>query len=345
MIWNKETGRCSVKLAAVIIAALTAITPVFADENEIGNNTGSGFDSSSYWEYEGEVDPFDDTPTDYVPSSDETEKQEEVKNEVNLSGTSYYDRELRRFVYPYGTGKVYCSVASGMATKDEVYLEIAEEMNVYVFLNGDALEKTTEYKLTERGDYAISTSGEDIDSRIMSFKIVGEMEGSMYRYDMPESFYISNIYYDDEQLEDISRTYALLAEEGRYTIVYSCPMIGETYTLNMVVDHTAPEITFKGANDKLVARGPVTIEGLNDNEFVYITSNGKEVKPDDKMRLVSSGSYEVLAYDAAGNSTVYNLRILTYINFNGMIFIIVFLVVVGAVVVYLVIHRKKLRVR
>ena len=86
------------------------------------------------------------------------------------------------------------------------------------------------------------------------------------------------------------------------------------------------------------------------DETMTITLDGKTLKEkyyykNKKYKLKNSGRYVVTVRDNAGNETVTELRILTYINLTSTIFIIAFLVVAGGLIAYLIFHRKTFKVR
>ena len=233
-----------------------------------------------------------------------------------------------------------------MIVKDEVRIEVSEGIEIVVYKDGTALEKKGDYSLSSQGEYSVTTSGQSVDLPIMRFTIVNSETNLIYRYDMPDKFYISGITFNGEEI-NINRTGAALAEDGHYVISYGCPSIMKYYSLDVIIDHTPPAPTFKGINKKNTARGPVTIGNIAKDETMTITLDGKKLKKKDykKNKLKDSGRYVVTVTDKAGNETVTNIRILTYINLTSTIFIIAFLVVTGGLIVYLVFHRKTFKVR
>ncbi len=328
MILKKEMR---LSLASALLALTLFASPVsaFADEADNGPT---------------EVDPF---TGETINNNSETGPV--IENEVRISEKGVYSREMERFIYDADSGKIYSNIASGMIVKDEVKIEVSEGIDVVVYKDGKELDKSGSYTLEDQGEYSVTTQGKSVDLPIMHFTIVKSETNRLFRYDMPDKFYISGIKFNDEEI-NFNRQAAPMGEDGHYVISYGCPSIMKYYTLDVVVDHTAPEPSFKGIKKNYTARGPVTISNIADDETLTITLDGKtlkekQYKKNKQIKLKSSGRYVVTVTDRAGNEKVTNIRILTYINLTSTIFIIAFLTVFGGLVAYLIFHRKTFKVR
>ena len=335
MILKKEMR---LYLASAALALSMLFGQALADEPDTGNTVTSNDG------YQGEIDPYTGKPV----SSDE-ESGPALENEVRLSARGVYSREMERFIYDAGSGKVYSNISDGMIVKDEVKIEASEGIIVSVYRDGTELEKSGSYSLEDQGEYSVSMVISGVETQIMKFTIVKTETNRIYRYDMPDKFYISGITYNDEEM-NFDRSQVALTEDGHYVISYGCPTIMKYYTLDVYVDHTAPAPVFKGVKKKNTARGPITIENVASDETMTITLDGKTLKEkyyykNKKYKLKNSGRYVVTVKDNAGNETVTELRILTYINLTSTIFIIAFLVVAGGLIAYLIFHRKTFKVR
>ena len=62
-------------------------------------------------------------------------------------------------------------------------------------------------------------------------------------------------------------------------------------------------------------------------------------------RLTQSGKCVITATDDADNTITYQFTLMIYLDSNGWIFVLVIVLVIAAIVTYLVLQRKKLRVR
>ena len=61
--------------------------------------------------------------------------------------------------------------------------------------------------------------------------------------------------------------------------------------------------------------------------------------------LTESGSYEITVSDAAGNESTYTFTIEVYLDNSAFAVIFIILALIIGVVVYMVLERKRLRVR
>ena len=134
-----------------------------------------------------------------------------------------------------------------------------------------------------------------------------------------------------------------LLTEGEDSIEYGCPKAGLSYTLGLTVDHTPPELTFTGVDEQGRARGPVTFE-VEKGDNVTCLKDGSEYTPR-RMTLNQAGKYVLTVTDKAGNSNTYYVTILLYLNAQSVVFFALFIAIIAALVAYLQICRRRMRVR
>ena len=99
----------------------------------------------------------------------------------------------------------------------------------------------------------------------------------------------------------------------------------------------------RGGGENGRARGPVSLEDLEEGAAIRIELNGKQISY--RKELTESGDYRIWVMDQAGNLTTYEFSILVYFDFNSLVFIGMLAGVLIAVGTYIVFSRKRLEVR
>ena len=294
-------------------------------------------------DYEGEIDIATGLP---VTASSETAP--ESQQTVNVTGNVTYDRKTHLFGYPVPdkNATVYSSVADGMITTERVSLEIPDGMSVSVYYNGEELRDTDLTQLEKKGTYAVVASGSDTKDQLFSFTIAAQKTGAVSIFEVPDGFQLTKLVLNGDAKKVQGAASINMADDGDYQIGYRCVSSGVTYNLNLVVDHTPPQVTFDGVTNGM-ASGPVSIKGLEKNDQLQIERNGAEFELNFTFDNVldTPGEYRVLVTDDAGNTLTESFRIRFYLNFQGVIFTLLAAAVVIGVIVYMYISRKKLKVR
>ena len=76
------------------------------------------------------------------------------------------------------------------------------------------------------------------------------------------------------------------------------------------------------------AKGPVTIQGLQNGDSVVVYLDDKKTSLKSGNKLTESGTYKVLAYDQAGNVTQKDFEISLYLNIKSVFLFIAFVSVI-----------------
>ena len=341
----KRNIKNRIKTSAVLLLfSLLPATAVLAapenetlTENQDGTTEESTISSSDSIFYTG--------PIDLVTGQPIKEESEESSGQlVQIGNGVIYDRYSRRYIYPVGNSRILCSVADGMIVTGEVVLSKDGEMNISVFKDGESMsEIPSEIKAV--GDYVVVTGSGSTKTQLLSFQIVNSVTGRLQQYILPTGFVIQKVRRDGESLPHGNGSVSF-DEEGDYEVDYICNANAAEYTLKVRIDHTPPQISFLGLDEDNEARGPVTIQGMEEGDTISIIYDGEEsVKMDDENQVSETGRYHVVVTDEAGNSVEKDFEILLYLNFNATMFIVAFLLVIIGVCTALLISRKKLRVR
>ena len=288
----------------------------------------------------GRVDSFTGEPIDYY---EDTGITYEDQSRRAITNNCFYDYSIGCFVYPVGTGlsEVTASVADGMIVNSPVTITVPAGMSYALLRYGTETEFDGTVRST--GEYTFQVNTGDRVTNLFTFTIVGSSTGIISSYRMPEGFRIKSVTKDGADA-DWSGTYISMEEEGQYYIEYMCEKTELNYYLSVFIDHTPPQIVLEGLKEDGKARGPVTITGLQEGDRVAITKDGENFKTISN-KLTQAGRYELTVVDNAENSITYQFIIMIYLDTNGIVFFLVIAAVIGAVVAYILIKRKNLRVR
>ena len=295
---------------------------------------------SSSDEVFGRVDTF----TGEKISEEQSEGQtSQISQNVWITDNMFYDPEKKAYGYYVGEEIVYANVADGMIVRDKVTVTVPDGVAVAFYRNGEEIEYPTG-GISDRGNYTVRmTTGEQARS-LFSFTIVGSSTGQILNYSMPDGLRITNVTRDGETV-NWSRKFVDMSQEGYYVVEYECPQTQISYTLNVTIDTTPPQLVLEGVDENGKARGPVTIAGKGEYDTVSITKDGEEYKMILSHTLTQSGRYVVTAVDEAGNISTYPFTIMIYLDRNGWIFLLLFLAVILGAVAYVYYHRTHLKIR
>lgn len=289
-------------------------------------------------DYEGEIDPYTGEP---VNSSSANEQIVTV-----MTGVSY-DRKSHMFVYsvPNTDYVISCSVASGMVTTETVSLSVPSDLTATLYKNGESVDKTDLTKIKDEGAYSLVLSGNDSKSQFLTFTIVPSKTGTLSVFQIPSGFSLVNVMIDDEkQTYSVGANIVDMQKEGKYVIDYRCTSIEVNFNLSVTIDHTPPEVTFEGIKNG-IAKNPVSIKGVEKSDTVKVLRDGEKINLSKDLVIRSPGKYVVTVTDDAGNSVSEKFEIKFYLNEQGWFFGVLILTIIVLAVVYMIMSRKKLRVR
>lgn len=286
--------------------------------------------------YSGELDPETGLPED-------SGSEDAYSSRVTVTDGVYYDRERQGYLYSVTDGtQILCSVANGMVVQEEVWVEPDAGVEVTVYRDGTALDQPDLTHLNETGGYVVELNVNGQKYQALSFTIVGDTTCRLTGYTMPDGFTITGVTLDGQE-SYFERGYVSMTQDGHYVVDYGCTRNGRTYELDVVIDTTPPVLELPELNEKNQARGPVSLEGIEEGASVSITLDGRAISY--TSELTESGEYQVVLTDRAGNVSRYTFTILIYFNLSSWLFVAIVLIVAVAVGAYIIISRKKLVVR
>lgn len=288
--------------------------------------------------YSGELDPQTGVP---LVSSGSGQS-----NRLHISGSTYYDRDTRMFVYPVGNGiaEVRSSIADGMIVTQPVSLRPSDGLTLTVYRNGEELIADSLDILEEAGQYIVSVRDGDTTRNLLQFTIIGARTNLSGGYTMPDGFYILDATLDGEETY-FERSYIAMTDEGDYAIEYICPDADEQFTLETTVDHTPPELTLEGRVDKKGRfHSAVDVSGFEEGDSVLLQRDGETIVFPRDGHLPESGVYTLEAFDDAGNSVTYQFTILMYFDVSSLLFFALVLLSLVGVAGYVFYKRKNLKI-
>ncbi len=280
------------------------------------------------------------------PDTDQPLDEETGYTLVCVNETTWYDKNEGMFCYTKETvtpeGSFYASVADGMYTTEPVKIKIPAGVTPTLTRDGETVKDVDYDHIEETGEYILLATGVGTRAeQILRFTILAKKTGLLETFMVPEGFTITDARLDGAEAP-FSFNVADMSAEGKYTISYRCDVIDHPYTLSVEVDHTPPTLKLEAVKNN-VAKGPVDISDLEPDVSIKILLGNREIQKKDK--LTQSGVYHLILTDAAGNETTYNFRILIYFNLSAVAFALLLLATLGGLIAYLVVSRKKLRVR
>ena len=266
-----------------------------------------------------------------------------------LSGSMYFDWHTYDYVYPISDslGQVHSSAADGMVLTTPVSVRAENGASIVVYADG--VEYTGDLaRISAPGKYQVSTQVEGQNRRLFTFMLVGSSTNAIHTFQVPEGFYITEALKDGESIY-LDRFSVSMEEEGDYEITYEYPATDYAYTLKIRIDRTAPELLFQGTVDRRGRiRSQLDFSGLETGDSIYLTRSGVQVAPvlngDGTGTIFDTGIYRMLVTDPAGNTSEYNFIILQYLNTQSWLFFLIVGVTLAAVIVYLALQRRQLKI-
>ncbi len=265
----------------------------------------------------------------------------ENSDRVMITDSILYDKQQEIYMYGVSGSYIYANVLDGMMTQNGVKITSDSGVDFSVYKDGDAIKLPENQTVTDVGSYSVMSTQSGNETEVFSFIIIGSAMREPQYYSLPSACVLTLASRNGEELTSTGGSIDL-SEEGDYHIEYLCARNNVAYTLDFDVDHTAPTLEFEGLEDNK-ARGKVTILDYEKGANLTIIKDGSEISS--RTELTQPGSYTVRIADDAGNASVYSFYILFYLNAGGITFGILAVAVIVALVVYLYIARKRMRVR
>lgn len=285
--------------------------------------------------YTGPIDPYTGDATE----SGTTERDNLLYVTDNIS----YDVQRARYLYSVDgiAQEITATVMDGMITTQTVMIEVPTGITAELYRDGIPDDQVMD-NIREPGDYSLSVASPTLGvTSVLRFTIVNDHTG-ITSYRMPKEFLVMELSVNGEESE-FDRTVVDFSQEGEYAMRYICYPTKVSYSLYLTVDHTPPELTIEGVDEKGTARNEVNVTPSEDVETVKLYFNGEEQRF--TPTLTKTGYYEITATDEAGNSTTAAFTIMLYLNTTGMVFLAILALLIIILLIYLLRSRRKIRVR
>lgn len=338
-------------MAVVLLAATTTVAPE-AGTGAVGSTPEAATETAPEittdenaptidFDYTGDIDIYTGAPaTSYDEGLNSTDTV------VQLAGGGTYDRRTHYFVYdvPGQSLSVQSTVADDIITTDAVSLFPDEGLEVTLYRKSKRLTDVDLTDISAPGKYTLVAKGSDGDQQILSFQIVAKNTGAIKKYTVPAGFAITGAQLNGEILSVPDNRQVDLESEGEYTIRFRCIPTGVEYEIGLDIDHTPPAFSLQGIEDG-VARGPVTLVDVAEDESVRATFGGSDINIASDEIFRSVGRYTVTVTDPAGNSRTEDFTIRMYLNYQGVIFFLLAVGIIAGTIAFMYISKKKMRIR
>lgn len=266
-----------------------------------------------------------------------------LREQERISERVIYDRKEDAYVYTAANGQVYTNVVDGMITQESVSIYADDAVGCTLYLDGERVDDPDLSAITQTGSYVLETANSTSSEPLFSFTIISETAGaSLSGYRVPAGFAVDSVSVDgvDKPAEG---GYIDLSGEGTYAIEYECPAANKYYSMNVYIDHTPPTLALDAVVDGC-AHGPVDVSDLEEGVAMQVYRDGEEVTVYNN-EIDRSGDYTIELMDAAGNRTTYTFTIMVYLNISAWAVVILLVLIGAALMVYLIVSRKRLHVR
>ena len=294
-------------------------------------------------DYEGEVDIVTEEP---INVTDDENSEDSSQNISVTDGVTYnYEQNMYTYTVPDSGGlTVSSSVADRMITTNEVTLSVSNGVTAALYLDGQPVEDTDYSAIGWVGNYSLVVTSGGKDTQLLTFTIVPEKTGMISSYQIPDGFDIIEVAVNDEVQTISDKRIVKMKKEGMYNLTYRCRSTGVEYALRVDIDHTPPAVTLEGVEDGK-AKQAVTVSGIEESDTVSMTKDGNEYKLGANSIVKMPGKYTISVTDDAGNTVSEEFTIKFYLDRQGLWFGLIAAAVIISAISYMIMARKKLRVR
>lgn len=267
----------------------------------------------------------------------ETQESADLKNE-----STDYDFEAGMYRTFFGEDQyLYASVPNGIMTNYEVTLETAGMgESLQILKDGSEYLLPEDQKFGEPGSYSlIINNGEK--TYTYGFRILGDAENDLDFYKVPEdmelvAFYIDDINQDVNGFTDPSGNVRLnFTKDGVYRLVIR-DSFGAVFDSELIRDTKPPAVTV----DVTGAEARINYEDRAEIERVILRSAGKEEVCSIVDSVKKKGTYELEAWDYAGNRTTVNFRVKGKLNKATIISLLLLIGILATGLVFYIRTRK-----
>ena len=279
---------------------------------------------------EGGQDPLEEGLPDEAPTDEEA-----AVPAVSEQTTLRYDYEQGLYVTSFADGSsLLATVPNGMMTNYDVTLQTQDLPEQFRLLkDGEDCPVPEDGTVRDPGSYEIIIPSQD-QVFTYSFRILGDAEGNLDYYTVPQSvtlkeFYIDGVLQGAERYTDANGVQRVhFAEDGVYRLVMQ-DELGAIFDCELILDRKPPVVTVE------VTKGMAQIQYGDPSEIekVILRNGRKEETLSAITEVTGSGMYEMEVYDHAGNHTTVNFRVRGSMNMATVVSIVMLFGIIAALVV------------
>lgn len=259
-----------------------------------------------------------------------------------------YDSNSGKMVYKYNNSVLcYTSVPIGGFAVGRATV-LAPNGILTVEYNGETIAYPDDGTFSDPGvyDIMVSTYAEDENTSICVFHIPFVIIDSLTNYvecmPAPLNFVFQEVKLNQKPYE-FTENQVFLKDDGHYEItVRSLDDSTVSLTYYFDLDTRAPEFVFDKSLKKSGVKAPLSVK-MDEEGSIYLIQQGKYVELSDST-FQSSGKYELIAVDMAGNESEITFFVINSFNFaNDKIYIVVAVILI-TVLVWFIVTRRRYRV-
>lgn len=252
-------------------------------------------------------------PEETVPedNAEETEKEPEVTLTMPAPAGEGYRSEDKLFYYTFSDGSTLSVGApkNGIANTDVMIIP-PEGGRAMVSYGENSIEVDETVNANEKGSYHIEATSAGGETTTWDFRLLPKASNELTEITPPEGYRIQSVVYEDEPYEVTDPERFELPKDGLYTVSFTPVYEGyPDWFTAIIIDHTAPEVTFEGLDEQGKATGKEVTFHVNEEDAVIQLLRGKKEVKVSGNTISKGGRYTLTATDAAGNSSSYQFTI------------------------------------
>lgn len=231
------------------------------------------------------------------------------------------------------------NVADGGITNGPVSITSDEKVTIVVTKDGKAYDYRLGDEITGEGSYKVVMTDAYGNSKELAFQIVSSDSKTSIDYELGDGCRIVSVTKDGQEVA-FKGSQIAFAEDGDYVITYT--QDGITYSFEVRLDTTAPEITLNGVEDGGKVDGTVTLTDLTEEGTVEFYKDGEKIDYQLGDEISDYGHYEIVVKDALGNTRTYTFDLAFQMNDWAIALIAIGSLLLLAGVVLVIVNRKKI---
>ena len=229
------------------------------------------------------------------------------------------------------------NVLDGAISNEDVEIEAAEEVTLISTKDGNPYEYNLGDKFTEEGIYKVIAYDAYSNQKTISFQIVKGTKTAL-NYSINTDIDIVSIKRNGEDYSWNSNVLNF-PDDGNYEI--TCQAGEDTYSFNLSLDTTAPEITLEGVKEGGKVDGKVVILGMSEEGTMEVYKDGEKINYEIGRELSAYGNYKVVLTDSLGNSRTVTFSIEYQMNGWAIALVVVGVLALGTLVGLVIFNRRK----